>query len=115
MHLSPSVTALARSSGRNNVKASSIASGEIVSGSEAIRSVLVGKIASKARAYGWNACEQGSVSEFTVGVCLKSLQSAADCLICWQIMTSRPRQHEPDAMRPAFCLKSRPRRSYNGR
>ena len=62
--------------------------------SEAIRTVLAGKIASKARAYGWNAWERGSVSVPTVGVCPKNLQSADDCLNCWQVVASPLHQQE---------------------
>jgi hypothetical protein len=103
--LPPTLTALARFGGRNNVKASSDAPAVVLSASDAIRSMLVGKIASKARAYGWNAWGWGSASVRTVSVCPKNLQSAGNCLNCWQAVASPLHQQEQDVIHPAFCLK----------
>ena len=60
--LPPTLTPPARFGGRNNIKASSDAPVVMLSASDAIRLMLVGKIASKARAYGWKA--------WGVGLCL---------------------------------------------
>jgi hypothetical protein len=103
--LPPTLTPPARFGGRNNIKASSDAPAVMLSASDAIRLMRVGKIASKARAYGWKAWGWGSASVPTVRGCPKNLQSADNCLNCWQVAGSSLHQQRQDVMHPAFCLK----------
>src|SRR5215475_13536883 len=88
----------------NDVKASFVAPAVMFSASDAIRPLLVGKIASKARAYSWNAWGRGSAVVPTVGVCPKNLQSADNCLNSWQVRASPLHQQRQDGIQPAFCL-----------
>src|SRR5262245_800896 len=86
--LSPQVTALGHFVGRKHIQPYSRILSGIFLAFGATRPVLARQTASKGHAYVWNAWERGAFSGPMLDVCPKILQSAADCLICWQVAAS---------------------------